>query len=36
MHEMQRTGDVLQVLAMVTRVLPDDTFSPISRCAADI
>jgi general secretion pathway protein L len=26
MHEMQRTGDVLQVLAMVTRVLPDDTY----------
>jgi general secretion pathway protein L len=24
--EMQRTGDVLQVLAAVTRILPDDTF----------
>jgi general secretion pathway protein L len=25
-QEMQRTGDVLQVLAMVTRVLPDDAY----------
>jgi general secretion pathway protein L len=24
--EMQRTGDILQVLAMVTRILPDDSF----------
>jgi general secretion pathway protein L len=25
-QEMRRTGDVLQVLAIVTRILPDDTF----------
>jgi general secretion pathway protein L len=25
-QEQQRTGDLLQVLAMVTRILPDDTF----------
>jgi general secretion pathway protein L len=25
-QELQRTGDVLQVLAMITRILPDDTF----------
>jgi general secretion pathway protein L len=25
-RELERTGDVLQVLAMVTRILPDDTF----------
>jgi general secretion pathway protein L len=25
-HEMERTGDVLQVLATVTRILPDDTY----------
>jgi general secretion pathway protein L len=25
-QEMQRTGDILQVLATVTRILPDDTY----------